>query len=418
MLKGIVKNATWLGVVQALNFAVPVLTLPVVVRAFGPEIFGSLATITAYANYVALVTSYGFFLSGPRTVAKLRGDLDRLSQSVGSILAAQLFLAIVSATIFACLLPILPYGSGYRVASLIILAKLVAGELAGQWIFIGLEDMQNFAIIQLIPRLLAVAAIVAAVRQPSDLYLYLGLDSGAAILSAGLSVILLHRLGVIKWRTPDRAAIWSVLRHAGPLFLTTVSMNIYKTTSVLVIAFVLGTTAAGSFALAYRLMAAGAQVLGPITLAIYPFICRISTGLETEGDGRTKRVFFCAIMALSALLSMALFVLSPLIIYLVGGQQFPQVIGVLRLMAFAPLAMALSNIFGMQTMLPLNMDRELSWVVSCAAVIGLPALALVSMLFGLDGAAITVLGVEFFVAIGMAAILSSRMRILSLFVRV
>jgi PST family polysaccharide transporter len=414
MLRQIAKNAAWLGVIQALNYAVPIFTLPVVVRAFGPELFGAIAAITAYATYAGLVISYGFSLSGPRIVSRLRDNPSRLSENIGQILLAQSLLGVATTAAFCCLMPILPYSSDNKMVSVIILAKSIAGAIAPQWVFLGLEDMRDFSITQLAPRAMAAAAIVFSVRNPDDLYLYVSLDSGAAVLGALLSFMILFRRG-IKWRLPDLRSIFSTLIESGPLFLSTVSMNIYKTTTVLVVALVLGPVAAGSFALAYRLMAAVAQMLGPITAAIYPFICRISVGSETSGEKRTRRLFFGAIIALSASLSVALFVTAPIIISFFGGQKFPNAVVLLRLMAFVPLAGALSNILGMQTMLPLKMDRELTWVVGVTAVVGLAGLVVLSELFGTDGAAVAVLGAEVFVAIGMAVILSTKMRLSSLF---
>ncbi len=414
MLKQVVKNAVWLGIIQALNYAVPLLTLPVIVRAFGPELFGSIAAITAYATYVGLIISYGFSLTGPRIVSRLRDDPAKLSKNVGQILVAQSLLGIAATVVFCCLVPILPYASDLKVVTIIILAKLIASAIAPQWVFLGLEDLRDFSIIQLAPRSIAALAVVCFVRSSDDLYLYVGLDSGAAVTSAVLSFVILLRAG-FKWQLPDLRSVFSTLIESGPLFLSTVSMNIYKTTTVLVVALLLGPIAAGSFSLAYRLMAAVAQMLGPITTAIYPFICRISVGAETSGEKRTKRLFFGAIIALSASLSVALFVAAPVIISFFGGQKFPNAVVLLRLMAFVPLAGALSNILGMQTMLPLKMDRELTWVVSVTAVVGVAGLVLLSELFGSDGAAMAVLGAEVFVGIGMAVILSTKQRLASLF---
>src|SRR5689334_21764736 len=78
MLRTIAGNATWLGLIQLLNYGIPILTLPVVARAFGPKTYGVLAVLNAYAAYVGLVVVYGFNLTGPRSVSTQRSDLNAL----------------------------------------------------------------------------------------------------------------------------------------------------------------------------------------------------------------------------------------------------------------------------------------------------------------------------------------------------
>jgi PST family polysaccharide transporter len=186
---------------------------------------------------------------------------------------------------------------------------------------------------------------------------------------------------------------------------------------VLIVSLVLGPAAAGPFALANRLYGAIRDILGPIISAVYPFVCRIAIGEETPQDARTKRIFFRVIVCTSAVLSIATFCFAPLIIRLVGGSAFQDAAPVLRLMAFLPFLIALSNIFGIQTMIPLRMDRELSWVVTSAAAIGVPGMFAFTNLWGLQGACYTMLLVESFVTVTMAFILERRMNVLSLFLQ-
>src|SRR5262249_43078577 len=78
-LKAIIKNAAWLSLVQVLNYTFPLVTLFVVTRAFGPHIFGIVSTLRAYGIYVGVAANYGLSVTGPRSIARLRGDPQLLS---------------------------------------------------------------------------------------------------------------------------------------------------------------------------------------------------------------------------------------------------------------------------------------------------------------------------------------------------
>src|SRR5262249_51221189 len=156
---------------------------------------------------------------------------------------------------------------------------------------------------------------------------------------------------------------------------------------------VLGPAAAGAFALADRLTQAASGVIGPVITAIYPFVCRISGRVETPEDSHTKRTFFQGVVVLAAINSAILFTCAPMLISFIGGEEFGDAVVVLRVMALLPLVVALSNILGIQTMLPLHMDRQVTAILTTAAILGVAGIFISSPLFGLIGAGLTVLAV-------------------------
>lgn len=416
MLKTITRNASWLVLVQVLNFGIPIITLPIVARAFGPMTFGVLALISAYAAYVGLAIKYGFDLTGPRMVSRLRTDIAGLSKQLSAILFAQFILGTIASAIFLLFLSATSLTPDFRLISIGVLIQAFATAITPQWIFIGLERTRKFAISQLVLRPAAAVVILATIRTPADLGLYVSINAIAALLAALSSFFILSRDG-IRWAVPS---VWSVawgIRDATRLFISTASINLYTTTNVLIVNLILGPAAAGSFALADKLRSAATSMLGPATSAIYPFICSITGREETAQEAHTKRIFFRLLIGASFLMSLALLWLAPLIVHLIGGREFEDAVPVLRLTAFLPLIIILSNIFGIQTMMPLNMDRQVSWVVTSAAVLGIAIMFLLTSVLALKGAALTMLVVECYVTLAMGVLLGRRLNIMYLFFR-
>jgi PST family polysaccharide transporter len=139
--------------------------------------------------------------------------------------------------------------------------------------------------------------------------------------------------------------------------------------------------------------------------------------VETDEEARIQRVFFLGILALSALISIGLFVFAPLIIWLLAGDAFHDAILLLRIIAFLPFIITLSTKFGYQTMIPLHMDREFMWIVISAAVFGITGLFILMKAFGLTGAALAMLAVEIYVTVVFAIAVQKRVSILSFFFR-
>ncbi len=121
---------------------------------------------------------------------------------------------------------------------------------------------------------------------------------------------------------------------------------------MLIVAFVLGPSAAGAFALADRVRLATTGIIDPVTQAVYPFVCRLAGQGATHEEIWVKRIFFRSIVVLAAVISLGLFAFAPLIIWLVGGSAFEAAVPVVRILAFLPVVIALSNTLGRQTLLP------------------------------------------------------------------
>jgi O-antigen/teichoic acid export membrane protein len=258
------------------------------------------------------------------------------------------------------------------------------------------------------------AFIFISIRSPADVIPYAGANCIAGIVITFLSMVTLRHAG-IRWRVPSFASVRSTARAAGLLFLSTVSINLYTSTNVIIVNFVLGADAAGSYALAERLYAATVGIMGPILGAVYPFVCRIAGRDETHQEAWAKQLFFCSIVALAAAMSIVLFAFAPFIISLIGGSRFEGAPHVLRIMAFAPVLVALSNILVTQTMIPLGMDRQATWIFAAAAALSVSSMLVLSNSIGLVGAPINLVAVEAFVTLCAIAVLRNRVHVLSLF---
>ena len=181
VFRKIVENAGWIGLVQILNYLVPLFTLPVITRALGPHLYGSVATMTAYAGYAGLLVSYGFNFSGMRSVAQTRDRPQDMLREISAAIGAQFVLAAIAVVLFLIALFSLSPDRSYNLPAVIILTQVVSTCLIPQWVFLGLERMKDFTVVQLVSRVLAAICIVAWVRTADDLIFFLAVNSLSSI---------------------------------------------------------------------------------------------------------------------------------------------------------------------------------------------------------------------------------------------
>jgi PST family polysaccharide transporter len=95
----VVGNIVSLYGAYLVNYAVPLITIPYLVRRLGPGPWGLVAMAQGFGNYLNLVVEYGFNLSATREVARHRAAPDRIADLVAGVTGAKLLLTICGAAL-------------------------------------------------------------------------------------------------------------------------------------------------------------------------------------------------------------------------------------------------------------------------------------------------------------------------------
>jgi PST family polysaccharide transporter len=407
-----------LGFIQALNYVVPLVTLPVVIRALGPSVYGLFAALNAYATYIGVFTNFGLRVSGPRAIINASGKNVVVSKFVSAGIIAQVVVGLAAVAVLYALM-IAVYGgeefgaSTYELVGALVMLNAFALALAPQWIFLGLERLRDFGIVQVICRSGAAVAVLLTIRTQGDLLLYVSLNCASSLLVVLLSLFVLRSYG-IRWKLPSINDVGKIVFQSKYLFFSSLSISFYTSTMTLIVAGILGVNAAGQFAVADRVRTAVSGLIGPMTQGIYPFVCRLSNEDAENAEG-LRRLFFRGILGFAAILSLIVYFCAPLIVKIIGGSAFAAAIPILQVLAFVPLVTAISNTMGMQTMLPMHMDREYTLAATSAAVLGPLLVSVLAWNYGLTTAAIGILVTEIYVCVAFAWFLRRRINLLSLY---
>ena len=94
-MKRVLSNGVWLTTAHLSGFVIPLLELPILTRALGPEVYGGVLFALSLALAFSLVVEYGFNLSAAREVADSVGEPHRLAQIVGIVFFAKVIISLV-----------------------------------------------------------------------------------------------------------------------------------------------------------------------------------------------------------------------------------------------------------------------------------------------------------------------------------
>lgn len=397
-------NIAAMGLVQVSNYVLPLITLPYLTRVLGAEAYGKVAFAQVATTYFVLLVDYGFSWSATRKVAAQRTDRVALSRIFAATWAAQWLLVVMAALTVAIVVLLAerlrPDAALYAAA----FSTVIGTALFPIWFLQGLERLQVVAILQLLPRALALVPIFLVIQQPQDAVWLLLIQGGAGILGGLLSLYWMRRQSLIHWQLPSWSDTLGALREGGALFGSRAAISLYTTLVPLVLGWIAGPVALAYFNLADKLRSAAQGVLTPLSQALFP---RMSHLVSTNGHAAYTlvRSSAFAVLLVAGSASAALWLLADWLILLLGGEEFLPAADVLRWLAPLPLVIGLSNILGVQIMLPHGLNRAFNLVLLSAATASLGLIVPMASHFHAIGAAQTMLIVEIWVTALMASVL-------------
>src|ERR1700733_13082025 len=92
---GLLSNVLALYAVQGLNYLVPLLLLPYLLRVLSPEGYGSLMLAQSLLGYGMILAEFGFNLTSARDISVARADPVKVAQIYWTTLTTKALLAVV-----------------------------------------------------------------------------------------------------------------------------------------------------------------------------------------------------------------------------------------------------------------------------------------------------------------------------------
>lgn len=393
MDKRIISNVVSLFGIQGMNYFIPLITLPYLVKTLGPESYGVLGFSIAFIQYFCLMTDYGFNLSASRKVAMHSSEKSEVSRIFWHVMLCKLLLAAIGAIILIISCHVVPY---LKVQQDVIWAAygLVIGNIMFPlWLFQGKEQMGLSSISNILSRAASIPLIFIFVREVDDAWIAAFITSVTAILGGFISIFVLWKKRWIVFEKIEFERIVTEYKDGWHVFLSTAAVSLYTTSITVVLGFVAGPIAVGYFVAADKLRQAVQGLLVPISQALYPRVNSLMIN-QPELAFALLRKLLRYFSGIGLLLSISIFLCAPFGINLLYGELYQPSVVVLYILAFCPLLVSISNVVGIQTMLTLGFNKEFSRILMYSGMLCILIVFPLSFFLKEVGAAFSVLIAE------------------------
>lgn len=342
--KRISKNIFSLAVLQGVNYILPLLTIPYLVRVLGLDLFGLLAFSTAIIMYFLLISDYGFNLSATNKIAINRDDLKKVNEIFCSVLFIKLSITVLGFLLMLLIVYLVP--KLYKDIDIYIYTYgMVVGQaLIPLWLFQGMEKMKYMTYFNILAKFVATGSIFILVQEQSDYYLVPILTSLGFIIAGILSLYWAFKEFKMSFYFPSKDILICELKDGWHVFISRIFVNLYSVTNTVILGFLTNNTIVGYYSLAEKIIGAVSGLFAPVTQAIYPYM----SSLYNESKERftiffKKLIFYFVLIGCLFILTVVLF--DQKIVELVSGEINSSVEVILVIISILLLTSPLGTLF-------------------------------------------------------------------------
>lgn len=402
--KRLIENIISLFTIKGLEYILAFIIFPYLVRILQVENFGAVVFVQGIIQYFVLFTDYGFNLLGPKEIAQ-HDSIKERGKIFASIFCAKLILLLISTIVFICMLIGAKYINDIDITLYSVVYLMVIGNVIFPiWFFQGIQQMRYITIVNIIGRFLSVACIFYFVKAPSD-YILAGLFQAIVPLIAGIcSWIILWKKYREVFILPKFKNVKQVFIDAWEIFTSTIAINLYTASNIVFLGLLTNNTIVGYFSGAQKIIQNINQLISPVTQAIYPYVSKTASNSKNDALKFLRKIVLI-LGGGNFIGSILIFIFAEWIVDILLGAGYEQSVLLLRILAFLPFIISLSNIFGIQTMLVFGMKKQFNKVLLSAAIVNTVIVLPMIYFYQAIGVSVSMTITETFVTLSMYYIL-------------
>ena len=409
-IKSIKFNFIMNFILTVSNFLFPLITFPYVSRVLLPEGTGKVAFALSIVSYFTLFASFGVATYGIRAIAQVRDDKERLSKTMHELLFINIISMIIVYIALAIAILVVPKFAMEKelfwVTSLFILFTIIGIE----WFYKGLEKYQYITIRTIIFKIASLFLVFLFVKEKSDYIIFAFISIFAIVGSSVLNLINSRKL--INYTLYPEYEFKKHLKPMFVLFLTSMAIAIYTSLDEGLLGLLSSPEQVGYYNAAVRVKGILFSLITSLGVVLLPRLSYyVENHMETEfHEALAKSTNFIIVIAASVVIFFTLFAKETILI--LAGENYVASIIPLQIVVWALILSAITNILGIQILLPLKKDKQLLFSVLCAATVDVIANFLLVPKLAAVGTALSVIAAELSVLIVQMIILRQYIKIL------
>lgn len=381
----------------------PLITFPYVSRILLPDGMGKVSFATSLISYFALFAQLGIPIYGIRACAVVRDDRDELSRTVQELFVINLVMSAVAYVGLFLALLFVPRLQDERALYLVVSATILFNAVGMEWLYKALEQYTYITIRSIIFKLIALVAMFLCVHEHGDYIIY----GALSILAASASNIFnfVHSRKLVSWRPVGNLRFRKHLKAVGVFFAMSCATTIYTHLDAVMLGFMKTDADVGYYNAAVKIKGVLVSLVTSLGHVLLPRSSYYIQHQRMDEFWRiTKKALHFVFLIASPLMIYFIIFARQGIFFLSGAAYAPAIIPMQIIMPTL-LLIGLTNVLGIQILVPLGREKIVLYSEIAGAVTDLILNIILIPSLASTGAAIGTLVAEVVVLIVQLAAL-------------
>ena len=369
----IMKNQIFNFSMQILNIIFPLIAIPYTTRLFGPETLGEVNYANSIVQYFVMLAAAGIPTYATREIARNRDNDNALRRTFKELTILQIVFTIISLIVFMILILTVDSLRSQVYLYLFLGIQIFSNAFNHVWFIQGIEKYRYAAIATFLSKFINVVLIFVLLKKREDYYIYAFIIGITVFINVFINMIT--SLNLLKnFKVTDKVKINhnNLKIHVYAIlvfFLSNIATKVYTAMDQTMLGILDSKESVGYYSMSIRLVKVLLTFVTSLAVVMIP---RISNSIKNNRIDDVKRyigmstnlVYLIAIPAIFGILAIGEEVVT---IYL--GVEFLQSISIFKIVSLNLIIIGLSNVFGMQVMIPYGKEKKFTMILSLAAIV-------------------------------------------------
>lgn len=390
-MKSIKKNYIYNLTYQILALMAPLITTPYVSRVLGAEAIGEYSYAYSIVYYFMLAAILGTATYAEREISFCQDDRTKRSARFWDLLFLRNITSVASALVYGLMVGLC---FNNKLMAAIVALNIVSVGLDTVWLFQGMEEFGRITLRDTCIKLLTIASIFLFIKRTEDIYLYALIMSLSPVVSA-VSLLPFLRRYIDKIRIKEVRPFYDLKSIIG-LFIPTIAISVYAMLDKTMLGIFTTTKVEnGYYEQATKLSKTALTVVTSLGTVMIPRISYYFEKKQTKliNEYMLKSYQFALLLGLP--ICFGLIGISDNLVPWFYGEGYDKVSVLLKVSGFLVIAIGLSNITGLQYLVPTKQQNKLTKSVCTGALVNIVLNAILIPKWYSVGAAIASVIAEF-----------------------
>ena len=342
----------------------PLITFRYVSRILMPAGTGRVNFAASVVEYFNIFVQLGVPVYGIRACARVRDNREELSRTAHELLLINLIMCAVCTLALAGAVLLIPRLREDRMLFAVMGSAMALNALGMEWLYKALERYTYITVRSLAFKLIALIAMFFLIRDEGDYIWY-----GALIVLANSAAYLLNLLGARRLIDLRPAGRCNLKRHL-PAIMTFFAMacatTVYTNLDTVMLGFMTTNADVGYYNAAVRIKAAMVGVVTSLGAVLMPRSAYCVENGRMDEFARISEKGLRFVLIAASFVSLYFVMFARQSIRVVSGDAYAPSVGPMGIIMPTALFIGLTNLLGLQMLVPLGRER----VVLISEIVG------------------------------------------------